>query len=475
MNNGAYDLVVVGAGPGGYVAAIHAAQGGLKTAIIEARELGGLCLQAGCIPTKAMLASVDSLRHARAAAELGVELALKEGLLGAINARQQRVVKQLTQGVQFLLTQNKVEIIRGHGFLKSSTEVEVQGPKGEILRSIQNPRAILLATGSHPIRLAQAPADGISILNSHDMLRLPEIPRELVIIGGGYIGCEFASMFAPLGTQVTIVEGLSRLLPNMDKDLGAALARSFQKIGIKILLDSKVASAKPDAGAVKVELSNGQVLTATKALVAVGRSARLENLGLENAGIQSTAQGILINDFCQTNVPHIYAIGDVTGKLALAHVASAQGRRVVEHLLAQSPGHAPITSPPLNYEAVPACVFTHPEIASVGLTEELAAQRGLAVRTARFPFAAIGKAQASGEIEGFIKLVADSQSGRLLGGHIIGAHAAELIATLGLAVQLEATIAQITATIFAHPTLSEAIHEAAEGVFGQSTHIVTRK
>ncbi len=477
------DLAIIGSGPGGYQAAIYAAQKGLKVAVIEAREVGGVCLHAGCIPTKAMLASLDLLRQARRAESMGLALNPGEVALDRIVTRRQKVVQQLAQGVRYLLEKNQVELIHGHGYLTSAEVLEVHDGQGNTIRTINQPKAILLATGSRPAGLPHAPCDGINILNSNDLLRLTEVPAELIIVGGGYIGCEFASMFAPLNCRVTILEALDRLLPNLDKELGQALERSFAKAGLKIVLQAQVAQIQAGEG-VKVNLADGQSFAGAKVLVSVGRIPNLEQLGLENARVQFGPSGIAVNEFMQTNVPHIYAIGDVTGKIALAHVASAQGRLVIDHLVKRNEGLS--TSMPagsasepalegIHYEAVPACVFTHPEIASVGLSEQQAAQRGLTVKIGRFPFAASGKAQATGETDGFIKLVADAHTGRLLGGHIFGSHAAELIAALTLAVRWGLTAVQMTHTIFAHPTLGEAMFEAAEGVFGRPTHIFTRR
>jgi dihydrolipoamide dehydrogenase len=478
-----YDLVIIGAGPGGYVAAIHAAQHGQKVALIEAREVGGACLQVGCIPTKAMLASVERVRQARSAGPMGVAMGQIEATLPPIAERRQKIVQGMTQGVRFLLEKNQVEVIRGWGALKSATEIEVSGEDGKPVRVIQQPRAILIATGSRPSELAVAPRDGRVVLNSNDLLGLTETPRELVVIGGGYIGCEFAGIFAPLGCSVTILEALDRLLPNVDKELGQVLERSFKKAGIKAQLKAQVAQVEVN-GQARVKLAGGEELAGDKVLVAVGRSPNVERLGLEAAGVAYGRKGIAVNEFMQTNVPHIYAVGDVAGTVALAHVASAQGRLVVDNLSAESSngggsgsavGAAAPEKRQMAYHAIPACVFTHPEIATVGLTEDEAAKQGVAVRVGRFPFVASGKAQAEGETEGFVKLVAEAGSGKLVGGHIIGDHAAELIAPITLAVRWGLTARQITQTVIAHPTLSEAILEAAEAICDRPTHIFVRR
>ncbi len=473
MNDQGYDLAVIGAGPGGYVAAIQAAQQGLKTALIEQRELGGVCLQAGCIPTKALLASVDLLRQAKAAAKMGVKITDVSASWADISARRAKVVKQLTQGVQYLLEKNGVTIIRGRAVLKSATEIEIYDANNQPTGPALAPRRILLATGSKSTDLPCAPRDGVQILHSGDLLAAPELKGHWIIIGGGYIGCELAGILQPMGCQVTIVEALDHLLPNLELELGKALERVFTQAGIQCHFQAKVARVETQNG-VQVILESGQTLTGNQVLVSVGRTPNLQNLGLEQAGIAFDRRGIVIDGQCHTSVPTIFAIGDVTGKLALAHVASAQARVAVKTIAAELKPGAKLPAP-LNYAAIPACVFTHPEIATVGLTEAGAAQLGIATRTGRFPFAAAGKALAGGETDGFVKWVAEAGTGKLLGGHILGHNASELIATMGLAVQAGLTAEQVTEAVFAHPTLSEAMHEAAEGIFGKSTHFVTRR
>jgi dihydrolipoamide dehydrogenase len=468
-----YDLVIIGAGPGGYVAAIHAAQKGLKVALVEAREPGGVCLHAGCIPTKAMIASADLLRQARAAAQWGVEIPSATASLANIAARRDRIVRQLAQGVRFLLQKNGVELIAGRGSLASAGSVEIRDNAGQVLRVIDQPRAILLATGSHPAELPGLAVDHQNILNSNDMLALKETPADLLILGGGYIGCEFASLFAALGAKVTVIEAMPNLLPGMDTELGQTLERSFKRVGIQVRLNTRVQAVQAGQG-VQATLSDGQVVTGAKMLVSVGRTPNLADIGLEKAGVAHTPKGIGVDGFLRTNVPGILAIGDVTGKMALAHVASAQGKLAVEHLAATLAG-TPLPAKSFDYDAVPACVFTHPEIAAVGLTEAEAARRGIRVRVGKFPFMAAGKAMAAGATDGFVKLIANEADGRLVGGHIMGAHASELIATVALGVRCGLTVAQVTETVFAHPTLGEAVLEAAEGIFGKSTNIVATR
>lgn len=494
MSEREVDLAIIGAGPGGYVSALRAAHHGLRVTLVEEKHLGGVCLHTGCIPTKSLIASVGVLRQARGAGLPGLNLAPAAADLAAINARGQRIVQQLAGGVKHLLEKNQVQVVRGRATLRSAKLIDVCDAAGQVMASIANPRAILLATGSRPADLPVAPRDGTHILNSSDVLTLNQAPPALLILGGGYIGCEFASVFAGLGSRVAIIEALDRLLPGMDRELGQALERSFKKAGIQVFTSATVKRAEVIArgasdaspasaadprlsaeewpGAVTVTLADGRTLRGDQLLVSVGRVPNVEGLGLEHVGVKRQGRFIAVNDFMETSVPGIYAIGDVVGQMALAHVATAQGRVVVENLLAAREGRP---RQRMSYQAVPGVVFTHPEIAAVGLTEEQAAQRGLTVRVGRFPFAALGRAWVSGETEGFVKLLADATTGRLLGAHIFGAHASELIGQLTLAIHLRATARQLVETIFAHPTFNEAVLEAAEALFGQATHVFSRR
>lgn len=468
MTEQQFDLVIIGAGPGGYVTAIRAAHHGLRVALIEAAAPGGVCLHTGCIPTKTMVASVGLFRQARAAAQWGVHIAQAEAQLSAIRTRRHKVVEQLAKGVQMLLAKNAVTLFSGVGTFRDNRSVEVHNAAGDLIAILSATRAMVIATGSRPADLEIAPRDGQSILNSDDLLELAELPATLLILGGGYIGCEFASIFSALGSKVIIVEAADRLLPGMDRDLGAALLRSFKTAGIAVHLGQTASSSRINAG-VELTLADGKTFSGDKLLVAVGRISNTESLGLDKAAVALEGRNIRVTDAMETSTPNIYAVGDVTGKMALAHVATAQGRVVIENLLAQAAARQT-----MNYDQIPAAVFTHPEIATVGLTEEEATRRGLSIRVGRFPFAAIGKALAAGETEGFVKLIADAETGKMLGGHIIGGHASELIGQITLAVKLGATAQQLTETVFAHPTLSEAILEAAEGVFHRPTHSTTR-
>ena len=467
MSDSHYDLAIIGAGPGGYVSAIRAAHHGLRVALVDPNPPGGVCLHTGCIPTKTMVASVDLLRQAQHSRQLAVSIVQAEAQLASIVERRQKVVAKLAAGVQNLIDKNGVDYFSGRGRLKSPTEIEVIDGEDNVTQTLANPRAIILATGSRPTKLPIAPRDGEHILNSDDLLTLTELPPRLLILGGGYIGCEFASIFAALGSQVTVIEAEPRLLPGMDPDLCDFLRRGFKRQNITVRLNETVQSATSTAEGVTVQLAD-ETLEGTHLLVAVGRTPNTEDLGLEAAGVTLDDRAIGVDEFLETNVPNIFAIGDVTGKMQLAHVATAQGRVVVDNLIANENEDRMLQ---MNYDEIPAAVFTHPEIATIGLTEAEAEARGIPIRMGRFPFAAIGKALAQGETDGFVKLIAHAETGKLLGGHILGGHAAELIGQITLAIKLNATAEQLTETIFAHPTLSEAILEAAESLFGQSTHL----
>jgi dihydrolipoamide dehydrogenase len=467
VSDSSYDLAIVGAGPGGYVSAIRAAHHGLRVALVDPNPPGGVCLHTGCIPTKTMVASVDLLRQAQQSSQWAVSIAQAEAQLASIVERRQKVVTKLAAGVQNLIDKNGVDFIKGRGRLKSATEIEVADGEGNVTHSLANPRAIILATGSRPTELPIALRDGSRILDSDDLLTLTDLPPRLLILGGGYIGCEFASIFAALGSEVTMLEAEPRLLPGMDPDLCDFLRRGFKRQNITVRLNETVQLATATAEGITVQLAD-ETLEGTHLLVAVGRTPNTEDLGLEAAGVALDGRAIGVNEFLQTNVPNIFAIGDVTDKMQLAHVATAQGRVVVDNLIANETKAAMMQ---MNYDEIPAAVFTHPEIATIGLTEVEAEARGIPIRMGRFPFAAIGKALAQGETDGFVKLIAHAETGQLLGGHILGGHAAELIGQITLAIKLNATAEQLTETIFAHPTLSEAILEAAESLFGQATHL----
>jgi dihydrolipoamide dehydrogenase len=446
------DLLVVGAGPGGYVAAIRAAQHGARVTLISDAPPGGVCLHLGCIPTKALLASVEALRTVQRAGDFGLDPASvgAEPRLAAdaLLRRTRKVTAAMGKGLEFLFRKNGVQFVSGRARLLGGGRVQVGN-------DVQTASRIILATGSRPAPSPAGlpPVDGQRVINSNHALHLAEPPKKLLIIGGGYIGCEFACIFRALGAEVTVVEALAGLLPGMDAELGAALAKFFRKAGIEVRVGETVTEFDPAFDHV---------------LISVGRLPNSGDLGCEAAGVKLTARShVEVNERMETSAPGIYAIGDVVGRFPLAHVASAQARVAVANALGGSET--------MDYTAVPGVVFTHPEVASVGLTEAEAEVQGRAVRVGKFPMAALGRAQASGETDGFVKLVADAETHRLLGGQVIGPAAGELIAAITLAISLGATAEQVAHTILAHPTFAEAIGEAAEAAFGSPVHIFLPK
>ena len=455
-------LAVIGAGPGGYVAAIRAAQRGAKVVLIEKDQVGGVCLNWGCIPTKAMIASAELYAKIKKAADYGLEVGEARPDLARIIARKDEIVKRLVLGVQGLLKKNQVQLVKGTARFLSPQMLAVTGPGGETV--IQAEKTII-AAGTVPFVPSVFGYDGKMVITSNEALNLSGLPARMIIVGGGVIGCEFASIFQALGVEVTVVEMLPHLLPLLDPELGSGLARSCKNRGIKILTGQKVEAVSKDESEVRVELSSGESLAAEKVLVAIGRRTLAAELDLEKAGLAADARGrIPVGRDLQTAVPGIYAIGDLnTMPYDLAHAASYQGLAVAETLY--GPGRV------YEDEAMPNCVFTVPEIASVGLSSVEAVERGLATRIAKFPYLANGKALTMGEPEGWVKMVAEAGSGKLLGVHIIGAHASDLIAEAALAVRHGMTAEALSGTIHAHPTLAETLMETAEGLAGLAVHI----
>lgn len=463
-----YDLVVIGSGPGGYVAAIRAAQLGMKAAIVEKdAALGGVCTLRGCIPTKALLHSADLLESARKGGDVGV--VAKEVRLDMAGAMKHKakVVRQSSNGIAFLMKKNKVDVITGFGSLKDDRTVSVVDAAGN--ETAVGAKFILIATGSNPRQLPIAATDHQTILDSDSILELKEVPKSLIVIGSGAVGVEFASMFARFGAKCTIVEMLPRLVPVEDEEISKELAASFRKQGIASFVDTKVETiTKNDQGVevlARTPSGKTETLKAEKLLVAVGRKPLSEKIGLEKLGIATDRGYIRIDANCRTNVPSVFAIGDVVPTPWLAHVASAEGAVAVETM-------AGAETYPLNYDQIPGCTYCHPEIGSIGLTEAKARERGHDVVVGRFPFAAIGKARVLNDTEGFVKIVSDKKYGEVLGVHVIGPSATELIAEAGAAMKLEATAQDLVRTVHAHPTLAEAIHEASEAAAnGHAIHI----
>jgi dihydrolipoamide dehydrogenase len=460
-----FDLIVIGSGPGGYVAAIRAAQLGLKTAVVEKDvKYGGTCGLRGCIPTKALLHTAAVFDEIKESASLGIQVA--EPSLDMVKAqeRKQKVVDSNAKGVEYLFKKNKITGIKGRGRLSGPNEVTVEGADGE---ASYGARFILIATGSVPRDIPIAPADGERVLNSDHILELTTVPASLAVLGAGAVGTEFASIYNSFGSKVTLVEMLPRILPIEDEEVSAELEKVLRRHGIKVMAGTKMAGFEKTETGVRLQLEKGEkaeTLEAEKLLVAVGRRPVTENLGLEALGVELERGYVKVNPLMQTAVPHIYAIGDVINTPWLAHVASAEGILAVEHMAGK---HVK----PINYDRVPSCTYCDPEVGSVGLTEAKAKERGYEVVTGKFPLSALGKARIIGKTEGFVKIVREKKYDEVLGVHIIGAHATDLIAEACVGLQLETTGEELMHTMHAHPTLSEAVAEAAHVAEGQAIHI----
>jgi dihydrolipoamide dehydrogenase len=459
------DVCVIGTGPGGYIAAVRAAQLGLKVAVVEREEIGGVCLNTGCIPTKAMLRSAEVLTTMRHAADYGVLAENVSVDFEKVIARRQKVVKQLTSGVGSLFKSYGVQVFRGSGELVEQGEVRVTGNEDATI----NTKNVIIATGSVPAKLPIPGADGPGVIDSDGALALREIPKSMLIIGGGAVGSEWACVFSAFGTQVTLVEMLPTLLPLEDEDMGRTLARSLQRQGVTVHTDAlleEIATGDDGLSVGILTLKDGKQerVSAEKVLVGVGRKPNTPGLGLDTLGVKTDRRGFVeVDEYLRTSVRNVYAIGDVTGKQLLAHLASHQGVVAAEAIAGT--GH------PMDYKAVPACTYTHPEVASVGLSEKKAREQGYDVRIGRFPFQANGRALTYGDAEGMVKVVADAKYGELLGMHIIGPQASELIPEATLGIRLEATLDDIMGTIHAHPTLAEAIGEAAWAAAGAALNL----
>ena len=463
MNN--HDLIILGSGPGGYVAAIRAAQLGMKVAIIEKESLGGICLNWGCIPTKALLKSAQVFDYLNHAADYGIEISDAKINFEKIIGRSRDVAESMSKGVQFLMKKNNIEVIFGYGKLKPGKRIEVTDNRGNIKEYKAN--KIIIATGSRAKKMPNLPIDDIRIIDYRKAMTLEKQPSSIIIVGAGAIGLEFAYFYQALGTKVTIIEFMDRLAPIEDIDVSKALEKSFKKMGITVLTNSKVEIAKSHPTNVRVVVSTPKEtlnLEADILLSAVGITPNIENIGLEHVGLEIESGKIKVDQFYKTNVEGYYAIGDVVGGQALAHVASAEGIICVEAIN----GHHP---EPLDYNNIPGCTYCSPEIASVGYTEEIAKEKGYDVLIGKFPFSASGKAKASGNSDGFVKLVYDKKYGELLGAHFIGANATEMIAEIVVARKLETTGQQIIKSVHPHPTMSEAIMEATAAAYGEVIHL----
>ncbi len=466
--NATYDFAVIGSGPGGYVAAIRAAQLGMKTALIEKdASLGGVCTLRGCIPTKALLHTADLLEEARHGSDVGVAAKEVHLDLAAAMKHKAKVVRQSSNGIAYLMKKNKVDVVFGFGALRDSRTVRVTDASGN--ESLVAAKNILIATGSKPRAIPLVPTDHSVVLDSDSILEVREVPKSLLVIGSGAVGVEFASMFARFGSKVTVIEMLPRIVPIEDEEVSRELAAAFRRQGIACHADTRVEKiTRGEAGVEVIARTAGgktETFKAEKLLVAVGRQPLSENIGLEKAGIATERGYITIDGHCRTSVPNVFAIGDVVPTPWLAHVASAEGVVAAETA-------AGAETRPLNYDQVPGCTYCHPEVASIGLSEARAAERGHEVVIGRFPFTASGKARVLNDTEGFVKIVAEKKYGEVLGVHIVGPRATELIAEAGAAMRLEATSEDLMRTIHAHPTLAEAVHEAAEAAAtGHAIHI----
>ena len=468
-----YDLVIMGGGTGGYVAAIRASQLGLKTAIVEKRELGGTCLHRGCIPSKALLRSAEVYATAKHGEKFGVmakEIALD---FKKVQERKQGIVDQLHNGVKHLMKQGKIDVFEGFGrilgpsiFSPMPGTVSVEMNNGEE-NEMLIPKNVIVATGSKPRTLPGLEVDGEYVMTSDEALRMESLPSSIIIVGGGVIGIEWASMLVDFGVEVTVLEYADRIVPTEDKDISKEAHKLMKKKGIKLFTGAKVMgdSLTKDQGVSIQAEHEGETktFTADKMLVSVGREANVKNIGLENTTIEVDKGVILTNEYYQTKESHIYAIGDVIGGMQLAHVASHEGITAVEHLADQDPE-------PIDYTQVSSCIYSSPEMASVGLTEAQAKEQGHNVKIGKFPFKAIGKALVFGESDGFVKIVADADNEDLLGVHMIGPHVTDMISEAGLAKVLDAASWEVAHTIHPHPTLSEAIGEAALAVDGKAIH-----
>ena len=459
-----YDVIVLGSGPGGYVTAIRASQLGFKTAIVEKESLGGVCLNWGCIPTKALLKSAQVFEYLKHAEDYGLIIKEYDKNFDAVINRSRNVAKGMSKGVQFLMKKNKIDIIEGHGKILPGKKVSVTKNKKTTEYKGQN---IIIATGARSREIQSLPQDGKKIIGYREAMTLSKQPKKLVVVGSGAIGIEFAHFYNAMGTDVTIVEYLDRIVPVEDEEISKQLERSFTNSGINILTSTEVKSVDTKGKDIKVTLKTNkgeEIITADTILSAVGIKTNIENIGLEEVGIATDQDKILVNDFYQTNIPGYYAIGDVTKGQALAHVASAEGILCVEKIA----GH---TVEPLDYGNIPGCTYCSPEVASVGLTESQAKEKGFEIKVGKFPFSASGKAQAGGNSEGFVKVIFDSKYGEWLGCHMIGSGVTDMIAEAVLGRKLETTGSEVLKTVHPHPTMSEAVMEAVADAYDEVIHL----
>jgi dihydrolipoamide dehydrogenase len=461
-----YDLIIIGSGPGGYVAAIRASQLKMKVAVVERAELGGICLNWGCIPTKSLLKSAQVLDYMTHASEYGIKITgdVKPDF-NAIVARSRSVADGMSKGIQFLFKKNNIVHIKGTGKLAGNSNVEVEDNEGN--KKSYSSKNIILATGARSKELPNLKQDGKKIIGYREAMTLDKLPGSMVIVGSGAIGSEFANFYQSMGTKVTLVEFLPRIVPNEDDEVSKQLERSFKKTGMKIMTDSSVVSVdvSKEKCLVKIKAPKGEEIIETDVVFsAIGVTTNIEGIGLEKAGVKTEKGKVTVDDFYRTSVPGVFAIGDIVHGPALAHVASAEGIICVEKI-------AGVEVKPLDYKNIPGCTYTTPEIASCGLTEVAAREAGYDIKVGKFPFTASGKASAAGAKDGFVKLIFDATYGELLGAHMIGANVTEMIAEIIVARKLETTAHEIIKAVHPHPTMSEAIMEAAAAAYGEVIHL----
>ena len=458
------NVVIIGGGPGGYVAAIKAAHLGLKAVLVEKDKLGGVCLNKGCIPTKALISTAEILNHIQRAEEFGIQVKDYSIDFPALMKRKDLITRRLSSGIEQLMKANQIRVIRGEGQIIESRTVEVLDAEGQ--KEVIKTKNIIIATGSKVMRLPIPGIDSEGVITSDDALSLSELPSRMIIIGGGVVGIEFAGIFKALGVEVTVVEMLPRILLPVDEEIARRLTQILKRKGIEILTDCKVKEIKKNHRNLEVLVSTNdgeKRLETEKVLLSAGRVPELGNIDVQRLGIELDKGAIKVDEKMRTNIPGIYAVGDVVGKIMLAHVASREGIVAVENISGKEVL--------MDYKVVPNCVFSMPEVASVGLTEEEARKENSNIKVSKFPFMANGKALGMGETEGMVKIIAGADTSELLGVHILGVHASDLIAEGTLALSMEATAFEIVNTIHAHPTLAEAVAEAAEGLIGKSIHL----
>ena len=455
-----YDIIVIGSGPGGYVAAIRASQLGKKVAIVEKAELGGVCLNWGCIPTKALLKSAQVYTYCKNAAHYGVAV---EGEVKPdfekIVARSRTVAETMSKGVAFLMKKNNIDILAGWGRLTGEGKVDVEG-------TLYEADAIILATGARPRQMPFMPVDGEHVISSREALTLPRLPESMIVVGSGAIGSEFACLYASLGVKVTVVEYMPQMMPLEDEEVAKAMERAFRKMRATVLTSTTVKAVRVEEGICLVDIEGkkgAETLQAEVVLSAVGVKSNIENMGLEEAGVAVERDKVVVDEHYQTSAKGVYAIGDIIATPALAHVASAEAIHCVEHICGLNPDA-------VDYTTIPSCVFTTPEVASVGMTEQQARDKGIEYKVGRFPFTASGKATAAGDRDGFVKLIFDNEE-RLIGAHLVGATVTEMLGEPTLAKRLGATAHAIAKTIHSHPTMHEGMMEAAESAMGAAIHL----